>query len=123
MFWDLLGGYVGAFIYAFIVYNVILLTLNFVTRYKIFKKKAVIISLVLSVFLTCFLAELIYNWGNVLLFHLPMLVLVFLIDFRRIMYQKCPHCAERIKADAIKCKHCHTVLSIHDEEDSIKAGV
>ena len=33
--------------------------------------------------------------------------------------KKCPYCGEEIKAGAIKCKHCQTMLS---EEDSVPVG-
>lgn len=111
MFWDLLGSFVGAFAYAFIVYNIFSMFVNFVTRYKLLKRKVIITSFILSIFLTALLTEAIYEWGYVLLYHFPMLTLVFGIDYIHIMYQKCPHCAERIKADAFKCKHCHSIVN------------
>jgi hypothetical protein len=116
MFWDLLGGYAGALAYAFIVYNVIYAIINFITRYKILKIGLIIRSFIFSVLLTAILAEILYDWGMVLVYHFPMLIFVFWLDYRRAMYQKCPHCAERIKADALKCKHCHSI--INGQEDT-----
>jgi hypothetical protein len=119
VFANLLGYYIGAFIYAFIVYNGSFVAVNFVTRYKLFKIKVIITSFILSIFLTVILTEVIYDWRIVLTHHIPMLILIFLINYRKTMYQKCPHCAERIKADAFKCKHCHSIVSSQEETSEI----
>ena len=38
-------------------------------------------------------------------------------------YKKCPYCAEDIKFDAIKCKHCGEFLEIVDQTENNKKGV
>lgn len=119
VFADILGSYLGAFVYAFVVYNVLFVAVNFVTRYKLLKIKIIITSFILSIVFTVILTEMIYDWRMVLTFHFPMLILIFLIHYRKTMYQKCPHCAERIKADAIKCKHCHSIVSNQEETSKI----
>lgn len=117
MIWDIIGGYLGALAYSFIVFNVIYLLLNFITRNKRTKRKNLVPTFALSVVLTLILANVIYSLNMVFMFHLPVLILYFWFEYTRGDCKKCPECAERIKASAKKCKHCHSNLIVNKKEE------
>jgi hypothetical protein len=47
--------------------------------------------------------------AGVLLLLTPVFAIAGLI-FSRLATKKCPHCSERVKKDASKCKHCGSAL-------------
>ncbi|PLR99582.1 hypothetical protein CVD19_00535 [Bacillus sp. T33-2] len=110
MFLDLLSYYIGALIYAFFIYYAVMWVVRFATRKKLERFKEAIYSFIVSLIITAILTEVLYIWEVTLIHHFPMLILVFFFDYRANKYVKCPQCAEKIKVEANRCKHCHTTF-------------
>lgn len=115
MFLDLIYTLLGTFFAVFIIYNFVIILFNFIVRYKISAVKVAIYSFVISIIVIAFIPQILNNQNNSFYYYL-MLVVNFFIEYRRQMYKKCPYCAERIRSNAIVCKHCHSSLSNNKKE-------
>lgn len=108
MFVDILGSYLGALMYALIIFYAVKWIINFLTLRKIGKVKLSIYSFVFSIIITGIISDTT-NFGIQVLFaHIPILIIIFVIDYRTIVYMKCSQCGENIRKDAKICKHCHS---------------
>jgi uncharacterized paraquat-inducible protein A len=117
MFADILGMYFGAFVYAFFMYYLVMWIVKLVTLKKIGRLKASIYSFAIAFIITGIISEVSNFWSHSLIAHFPLLIIVFIFDYRAVRYRKCPKCAEKIRVEAVKCKHCHTEVGEYIEEE------
>lgn len=92
MIWDVLG----ALLYAYVVFNVVYFVVAYITRYKLLRKRTLLITLAGALMVTGILTEFIYTWNTIIIYHIPMLFLVFLYDYIKVVRKE--KTAEKIEA-------------------------
>ncbi|PLR84672.1 hypothetical protein CVD25_01155 [Bacillus canaveralius] len=112
MIFELIGMLLGALVGGYIVFSVIAIGLDAITRYRLKITTSLNWTLALSIIFALFWGSF---WGlspdRSIIQYVPGLIIIYLFERRRRLTQKCPHCKERIKADATRCRHCQSSLT------------
>lgn len=119
MIWDFLGWFVGAIIGGYVVFSIFSIAISMIFRYKLGIRNNLNLSLVCSIIFLMIWGWLWEMTVTEIIKLSPGIIMMYLYDRKKRLTKKCSHCKQRIKLDAMKCKHCQSEQLMKSNEEVI----